>query len=127
MEYISEVYVTETGIRRFTAPSGYIYQIHGVHVASFGSAAVQFMIVDRYVEEEDALIDRSADAFFAVDFAIDGMTSNIVLPEPIESKYISMGPTVNTPVVAFIIIYYTLKKASLTELVWEFVKRGKSP
>jgi hypothetical protein len=127
MDFISEVYVSQQDERQFTAPSGTMYQIHGVAITNFSSAGAQFLITDRYVEEDLASINRAGDVFFAFDLAIDGNNMVLMLPEPIKTKHFSMGPDVEAPVAVVVIVYYTLIKATTEELVWEFIRRGKNP
>ena len=127
LQFITESYVAQTGVRRFKAPSGKLYKIHAIGVTNFGASTTQLMIVDRYVEEEHNTIPIGSNPFFAWDGGLDGHYASITLPKPIIAKYISMGSASTANLVLIVTVYYTLEKATLTDLVYEFVSRGKNP
>ena len=128
LQYISTVFASQANIRRFTAPSGMMYKIKGVQVTSFAAALNRLSITDRYVEEEIGFIPDS-DGFFSFDLAIDGNYGFMYFTDnAIESKYISIGlESPGTAVNLVVKVFYTLEKASMSDLVWAFITRGKKP
>lgn len=127
MEFLTESWIGQGTLRRHTAPSGMIYNVHAILVTNFSSSSIQFLMTNRYVEEDIDFINREGNIFFAMDGAIDGENVFVSLPEPLKMKYITMGGHVLSNMNLIAIVYYTLKKANLNDLIYEFISRGKSP
>lgn len=127
LDIISETWDNQSGIRRFSAPSGKMYLIKGFQLTNFTSAPNKLIISRRYAEEEFVLVTDDNDAIFAVDLSIDGLAESLYLQDGIESKHITIGFEAVAGAKVSLKIYYLLVKASMSDLVWEFLKRGKSP
>lgn len=124
---LNEFFNTEYGIRRKTAGSGKVYEIHGIHIFNFGSATAQIYVSDRYIEEQHDDIISPEQSIFGVDFGSDGFATNIVFPKPIRTKHITIGTSTNVAVKAVVYIYVEEVQASKSELIWEFIRRGRNP
>lgn len=127
LDIISEIYEGTAEIRRFTAPSGHMYLVKGFQFSNFASASARFIISREYAEEGTAILTDERGCMFSFDLAIDGMADSLCLQDGILTKHISMGFKASAGYSCTIRIYYELVKASMAELVWEFLKRGKQP
>ena len=56
---------TSPPIKRFTAPSGYMYRVHAIHAINYVAGSNRFLISNRYYEEIDDLSYN--DAIFSFD------------------------------------------------------------
>jgi hypothetical protein len=127
MKFISDAWLSETGIRRNKAPAGYMYEIYGIQIANTSTVGINFVATTKYVEEEIALIPRTSEIFFAFDCNIDGGNMVLMLPKPIRTKFFTWGPESASAINVTAILYYELAKASIPDLVWAFISRGKNP
>lgn len=127
LQYLSEQIVGADRVQRFKAPAGYMYEIMGVNFTSFSAVGNQFLIATRYVEEDRVTVNAE-DAFFMADLAVDGATHSITFcGEGLKTKYISAGAVNDGNIQVMFTIFYKLVKASVKDLVLEFISRGKSP
>ena len=104
-----------------------MYRIYGVQVANGSAVGNQLTFVTRHIEDDTATIDTPDDMFFIFDCIIDGAHATLNLNKPIVSKHIAVGGRGSSIMEVSYIIYYDLVKASVNDLVYEFVKRGKNP
>ena len=127
MQRICLFYNAEVDIRNFRAPTNKIYEIHGYHWTNEQATAGTLVVSSKLTEDQVAQMSRDDNTIFAVDVGLDGAISNLMLPIPVRTKFLSVGPSGVNAITGMMIIYYTLDNAKKEELVWEFIKRGKSP
>jgi hypothetical protein len=113
--------------RRWTAPSGYMYEIYGFHFINQTAVSNTVFVFDRYIEEEHSqYVDTEGGQIIAFRCDTDGIMSSPMFPEPLKAKHISIGYSVASQITAHIYIFVKLVKASKVELIYEFISRGKS-
>lgn len=111
-----------SGIKRFTAPRGFIYRITDVHVAIISAGANNnVVIVDRALEDVNGAIDFVTVKALLIYPA--GITNafDADFNVPIRTKYLTIGPsTISIAFIASITFNYELVSATQAELIWEW-------
>ncbi len=119
----------ETGIKTRRAPSGKLFALHGFGFMNRGDISDTFLVTNRLIEDR-AAFTTSEEFIYAMHLNISSVdeTHYFYHVKPILTKYLSMGAIkIASAMTCFLIIYYELVDASKTDLIWEFVKRGKNP
>ncbi len=127
MDTLSGFWNNTGEIQRYQAPTHMIFEIHGYFVDGISSEDCNIAVMPYQVEEEHPGVSASADKMFM--FRFNNFLPNqhsYTLPQPIRTKFISFVPDPN-PIVGTVdlILYYTLDKASVQELIWEFISKKR--
>lgn len=129
MPFISERMSETSEIQRFSAVKNHLFEITDVQIALTGTGNNILGLFDYYVEDDDhgAVMDFANSKPFVVLDTISQQSFYVHFTVPIKTKYISMGRFGGTGFNGHVIINYRFVKASMADLVWEFLKRGKNP
>lgn len=122
LTHIAVRFNADQTLHRFKAIPNHVFEIHAFHAASFASISAT-MIVTLKAEEESPF-SGLADPAFVHRTDIIGQQGHLDLPEPMRSKYITVGVD-GTDTSGLIIIYYRFAKASIDELIWEFAAKKR--
>ena len=119
--------VTEvSGIKRYKAPRGFMYEIFTMYGAIDTANGNSVAILDYLVEDEVSFISNLSHLIGLIDTLVAGNHFNFTLLAPIKTKFISISASFTSP--SFIVnlfINYKLVKASRTELLLEWFRKGR--
>lgn len=114
------------GIHRFKAPIRHMYEIHSIYGSIFSGGSNFVSIVDYLLEDEVTSIPNTVDTIALITSNIAGTQFQFNLPVPAKTKFISVGPGNDSTVFStHIYINYELIKASKTELLMEWFRKGR--
>ena len=101
-----------------------MYRVKGIlHTSISGTFRIGFS--NRQVEERAQAFDIDVDEL--VYYLRVLPATSFYVPMDMKMKYISVGRFTAEAMAGSITIFYELVDASRTELIWEFLRRGKNP
>ena len=114
--------------KRFVAPPNKVYAIKSVlaspHIVEAATGAI--LVVPQALEIPNTEV-LTMDLNYMYISTIRTQGHQMVYPEPVRTKYITVGSTAGSSFVFGVVIDYELVNATRSELIWEFVRRGKRP
>lgn len=117
--------INQTTDLNFKAPKNEIYMIRSITIIPVTIAANRVLVFDRHTEEEPASISESVDTIFFANMALSVITQ-IYYEEPVITKFIGINAVnESTPFDARIIINYSTRRATKTELIIEWFRKGR--
>ncbi|MCK5615659.1 hypothetical protein KAR91_78065 [Candidatus Pacearchaeota archaeon] len=123
MPFLSLLYNTPNSIQRHKAPSGLMYDIKAITYTVLTKGANSLLITDRYMEE-GAVIN---DDFISVMPTNENVLVQQLFPDGQLCKNISLRSGGATAFSVLVVIDFQFVKATVKDLVLEFITRGKSP
>ncbi len=124
MLLISEFWNGDPIKRVFKAPLNTMFLIKAYSITSASTAADQFIGLTRAVEELDQILSNNEDYFLEVDLQINGLT-HFVTDIDEKAKFITLGPKIGASITSGVQIYGEFIKASTSELIWEWFRKGR--
>ena len=127
LDTIERTYAETKGIYTVKAPANHMFIVKGFLITNRASDSNELIISRAAVEEDMDVLTSEKDVMFMHSLAIAGETATLYLEDGIKAKYITFGPRVDSNINCIAIVYYKLEKASINDLILEFIARGKSP
>ena len=116
---------------RYRAPHGKIYEIRVINLSLITSADNFIGIFDSEVGYDiniDNLITTDlSGALIVLDTGGLSQGGSYIFDPPIRTKFITIGLDGTTVFSAHLGIHYELVDDTTSELIWEFVKKGRNP
>jgi len=117
----------EADLRQKRAPSGMVFEVLAVLFCQNASMTADiFCISDKYKDvHEDGNLLTVEESFMSFPCLLTVLNNNLYvsLPKPYRTKFLSMGLVAGQWCYVSCFIYYQLKKASQSELIWEYAKK----
>ncbi len=112
---------------RFKAPRHKMYRVHNIMFTTLVGGNNALSIIPYLLEDGINVYNPSlsSDLLAVFDTAIAGNHHSAHLPEPEDTKFITIARTSSTTFNAFVVINYELIKASKPDLIWEWFRKGR--
>ena len=127
MQHMVFSYNGEYGARDIRAPANKMFAVHGALFANFTAISNSVAVMTRQVEERAIFNLEDDNPIFAFRCEIDGEHVSIMLPKPERAKHLTILTANTNNIGCHVIIYYEIVDASKSELIWDFLRRGKNP
>lgn len=124
---ISFVIGTGDAPKRFKAPRGFMYEIWDIHFMVFTAGAGILTIVNYLLEDEVTTISvrRSEGILASFSSTIAGQAEDFTFTKGEKTKFITGARDGSNTMGVIAIIHYELIKASRTELLLEWFRKGR--
>lgn len=126
---ISKFFDSNSDPVKFKAPKGFMYNIFDIHfsVTLAGSNIVGVLnyLLEDEVDQDDWNVANAEGVLAIIATNIAGQAEDFNFTKGEMTKFISIAANTSTVFACFIIIHFELVKASKTELILEWFRKGR--